>query len=404
VKFNDREFIGVMLGADIGAYSMARAFYQEYKIKSVVIGQSHGLGPAQNSKIIENVIISDPDSPKVFIDTVNGIAERYKEKKLILFACSDLYVKLVVNTSDNLAENVIAPFVDKDTADTLMSKEKFYEICKKHGLDYPKTFIYTKDTPRDFKLPFDFPIILKPSDGRDYRSREFEGQLKAFTLDTREQLDTMLARTYESGYSSSMIIQEFIPGDDTAMRVLTCYSDKNHNVTMMALGRVILEEHTPFGIGNYVTVINDADPELFATVKEFLEKIEFVGFSNFDMKFDKRDDKYKMFEINLRQGRSNYFVTASGTNICKFPVEDLILDKTLETEYLSDPHFTNFVPNFLALSYVDNPALKKLIKQLIRHKRWRNPIWYKRDLGLKRLIYYYASQISYVRKFKKKSV
>ena len=36
-------------------------------------------------------------------------------------------------------------------------------------------------------------------------------------------------------------------------------------------------------------------------VKNLLEDLHYVGFSNFDIKYDKRDGKYRFFEINTRQ-------------------------------------------------------------------------------------------------------
>ena len=48
LQFTEREFIPVLLGGDINAYSVARAFYEEYQVKSLVFGKYH-TGPAYRS-------------------------------------------------------------------------------------------------------------------------------------------------------------------------------------------------------------------------------------------------------------------------------------------------------------------------------------------------------------------
>ena len=60
------------------------------------------------------------------------------------------------------------------------------------------------------------------------------------------------------------------------------------------------------------------------TISQFLEQIGYTGFANFDIKYDPRDGLYKVFEINLRQGRSNYYVTGAGMNISRYLVRDRV--------------------------------------------------------------------------------
>ena len=123
-----------------------------------------------------------------------------------------------------------------------------------------------------------------------------------------------------------------IPGDDSNMRVLTAYSDKNGKVKMMCLGHVLLEEHTPKGLGNHCAIITELDRPFREQFKAYREEIGFVGYSNFDIKYDMRDNKYKVFEINTRQGRSNFYVTGSGHNIAELLVEDFIYNRPIKED------------------------------------------------------------------------
>ena len=138
--------------------------------------------------------------------------------------------------------------------------------------------------------------------------RTFQGVNKVYICQSWEELLHALDQVYAAGYPDHMVLQEFIPGDDTYMRVLTNYSDRNGQVKLMCLGHVLLEEHSPHGIGNHAVIITEHDEALSLKIKELLEELHYTGFSNFDIKYDQRDGKYKAFEINCRQGRSNYYV------------------------------------------------------------------------------------------------
>ena len=54
MKFREECFLPVIIGADINAYSLARSFHEEYKIKSLVISMLEAK-IISKSKIIEKV-------------------------------------------------------------------------------------------------------------------------------------------------------------------------------------------------------------------------------------------------------------------------------------------------------------------------------------------------------------
>ena len=129
-----------------------------------------------------------------------------------------------------------------------------------------------------------------------------------------------------------MIIQDKIPGRDNKMYDLHVFCGKNKKVQYMNLGNVLLEEHTPKGLGSNAATITTYNPELMNKIKNLLEKIGYQGWCDCDLKYDERDGKIKIFEINIRQGRSHYRNTGSGYNVAKFIVDSFVYNKDKEKE------------------------------------------------------------------------
>lgn len=398
MNFKQREFIPVLLGGDINTYSVARAFYEQYQVQSYVFGK-YPSGPSYGSKITIYTPNVKIDTDKVFLKTVNGFAAKHADKKIVLVGCGDSYVALISKHKKELAENIIAPYIDFDLMDSLQQKETFYQLCEEYGIDYPGTLIYKPEMGLDFEMNFPFPVICKPSNGVMYWEHPFPTQNKIYKLDSREELNQVIQDIYGAGYTDSLIIQDTIPGNDEYMRVLTSYSRKDAKVKMMCLGHVLLEEHTPHGLGNHAVIITEPNKELMKKVKKLLEDLHYVGFSNFDIKYDSRDGKFKFFEINTRQGRSNYYVTGSGFNVAKYIVEEYIYGKELPFETAREEHLWMVVPKKVAFKHVKDPKLKAKMQKLIKSGKVVNPVFMKGDFKLNRWLRMMKQHFSHYKKF-----
>ncbi len=405
------KFLPILLGSDMNVYGMARAFHEAYGIQSVAYAGTE-LAPTRFSKIVKVNQVDGFDHDPGFFDTLVDLAKTTyhdPEVRYLLIPCGDGYAELLAKHKEALKPYYTFIANDYALLERLINKVSFYEVCEEFSLPYPKTFILTKDllTDGQFKeaLPFDFPVALKPANSVAWLSVDFEGRKKAFIIDNRQEFDTIVSRIYQAGYEDEMIVQDFIPGDDSNMRVLNAYVDENNDVRVMALGHPLLEDPTPGAVGNYVVIIPDENQQIYQMIRKFLKEINYVGFANFDLKYDRRDGQYKLFEINLRQGRSSFFITLSGLNLAQFLTEDLVFEKPYtETIYgkadTPDAKLWLGVPKNIFLTYAKENQDKERAKKLLAQDRWGTTVFYKKDMSLKRWILLKRMFYLYNKRFK----
>ena len=398
-------FQPLLLGSDINVYGMARSFYEEYGIVSVALA-SDQLAPTKYSKIVNVHVHPGFDTDPVFIEVMREYAKtKDATKPYLVIACGDGYAELVAKHREELTKDYVCPGNDYHLFEKLLSKVSFYNVCEEYQLPYPKTVIITKEmaeNPAAIELTFDFPVALKPANSVEYLSAQFEGRKKAFTIKTREEFELILGRVYEAGYTSEMICQDFIPGDDSHMRVLNVYVDHQSNVRMMCLGHPLLEDPTPAAIGNYVAILPDYNEKIYQTIQNFLETIHYRGFANFDMKYDPRDGEYKLFEINLRQGRSSFYVTLNGYNLARYVTEDLIFNRPFEqTIYGKGDTLWMGVPKKIFTTYVKDGSDKDRGMAMIHKGNYGTTVFYNKDRNFRRHLLMRYMFYNYHGRFKK---
>jgi D-aspartate ligase len=406
-----KKFTPILLGSDINVYGMARLFNEAYGIKVKAMADAQ-LAATRYSKIVDVELHHGFSADPTFMDVMRKKMEIYKDHKepVILIACGDGYAELLSKHKEELSKVFIVPYIDYDLLEKLISKEGFYEVAEEYGLPYPKTKIITMDDYKSGKytdVPFQFPVELKPEDPVSWLNCQFEGRKKTFTIHDENEFKDIVGKIYTNGYTEDLILQDFIPGDDSNMRTLNAYVDKNHQVKMMCLGHPLLEDPTPQSIGNYMTILPAYDEKLYEQVQAFLEKLNYTGMANFDIKYDTRDGQYKFFEINLRQGRSSFYVTLNGYNLAKWYIDDYVEDslKDKDTVYgnkLKSKHVLWMgVPVKIFKEYAFENEAKDTAEELIHEGRYGTTVFYDKDRNFKRWLLMKYMFHNYYARYKK---
>ncbi|MCI6568379.1 MAG: hypothetical protein MSF32_05680 [Dysosmobacter sp.] len=383
------EFLPIILGGDITTYSLARSFHEEYGVKSVAVSMLKSI-MISHSSIIENIVVPDMDSKEHFVQRLIEIAKRYPGKKLLLMACGDWYVRMIVENRAALEEYYVVPYIGEELLNRLVLKDSFYRICDEVGVPYPKTFVYDCKDSQPLDFDFSYPVIAKPASSAAYHYAKFEGKKKVFRMKSEEELSAMLDKLRASGYDYKFLIQDTIPGLDYNMRILTCYCDRHGKVRFFSSGHVLLEDNAAMGVGNPVAIINDVNREIMENARRLLEHVGYTGFANFDIKYDERDGSFRFFEINTRLGRSNFYVTGSGFNAVKWIVDDLIYEKDFDDEPViadNEDSLYTVVPKDVLMNYVKDDALRQRVKELYAKGCVHDPLSYKGERNLIRRLY-----------------
>lgn len=404
-----QNFSVLILGSDINAYSMARSHYEAYSKKVDMFGKDF-LGVTKFSNIINFTKAENLSDKDVFIKTLNMYATSHRVEKIVLIATSDSWVRLLVENKDFLDKKFVHNYPNIDLLNKLLLKENFYATFG-NKLSVPKTFVYSctdRIGLEQFEDSWQYPIVLKPGNGVEYYKHSFEGQSKVYKIHSFQELQNIVKQIEDSGYKNNLIIQEFIPGGDDGLCDVVMYANTKGKVELATFAQIGLQERTPTGVGNCTVLVNGFNEyknevetkEIVLKLKNFLEEIGYTGFAEFDLKYDPRSGNFKIFEINPRQARSSYYLTACRHNMVEQLVDDLIHSKQKDFTFIQEKIVLSFVPKSVIYRYVESKNLLEEIKSLTSQNKFVRPLHYSKDLSIKRFFYLLVKDWKYVQKYK----
>ncbi len=375
--------VPVILGADLNCYNVSRAFHEAYGVKPYCFGR-YEMATTMHSSILHFTAVPDLENDETCLRILKEFAKEHPDDDLYLMGCTDRYADMLIRLHDQVPE-YHCPLPPKEIYQTIQKKAEFYEVCEKFGIPYPDTLVVTKEVELDEvteeKLGFAYPIVIKPSFSSEYFQHEFEGMKKVYFSHNPQESVDIVKEIYAHGYTDKIILQKTVVGGDSNMRVLTCFSDNKGKVRAMCLGHTMVEEHTPTGLGNHAAIVTEdvTNFPMAEKIRQMLEAIGYTGFSNFDIKRDGDSDDYRIFEINLRQGRSNYYVTGSGINIAKLVVEKYE-DPGEDLQVCTQQTYWHLIPSKVAFTYTEDKELVATAKRLEKEGKSSSSLEYGYDI------------------------
>lgn len=238
-----------------------------------------------------------------YLEVLFKIIDKYDINVLMPSSGHDIFP--FSENKEKLKRNgVIAVISDRDVLEICRDKILTFEhLNKKFNLPL------TTDNKNNIS---EFPVIAKPRYGK--------GSRDIIKIDDFAELD------YVDSRYSNMIFQEYLPGDEYTIDVL---SDMDSN-PITSVPRVRLQ--TRGGISTKGKIV--LDKELIEESFRIVKHLNIIGPSCVQVKKDK-DDGFKLVEINPRLGGGTIFSTLAGANFPKMII-DMVEGRSIKIPTISE--------------------------------------------------------------------
>ena len=294
----------LVLGGYVNGYSIIKELYEK-KVSKIVLFDSNKSLSCFSNKICEYHIVnkSAPNLKK-------AIFELYKKVNyIVIFPTDDIYIELLNDLYSELHTFCFIPFNNLNIRECL-NKHYQYSICESLGIPHPKTIILqTKDCLSKIKI-LTYPVLIKPNKRYDYKDGIFRSLLLNSDEDYSKNLE-LLKILIEKNVP--LIVSELIPGDDTNIYAYVGYRSYSGKILNEWVGKKLTQYPDNFGV--FSSAVNSAPEIVRKQGRLLLEAMSIYGIAEPEFKYDIRDKKYKLMEVNLRSMMWHRLGNVSGVNL-----------------------------------------------------------------------------------------
>jgi predicted ATP-grasp superfamily ATP-dependent carboligase len=195
-----------------------------------------------------------------------------------------------------------------------------FQLAQKAGINVPQTWLIenTSHLTPDLFPESTWPLILKGREVNAWRE-VFGGTIKGFRINTYAELIKACEPALKK--QVPLVAQEVIAGPDTNHYKYCAYRSQTGETFAEFCLQKIRQNPIRFGIGSVVRSVENK--ELINTGRKFFKGIDYQGIGSAEFKYDQKDGKLKLIELNPRYWQQNTLAETCGINFPLINYRDL---------------------------------------------------------------------------------
>lgn len=294
----------LVLGGYVNGYSIIQELFEKNVENIILFDTSRKV--ASYSKKIKRFILIDSSSEQL-LEELLRLHQEYA--KIIIFPTDDLQLENLCEIYDKISPFCFLPFNKENLLDYL-KKYNQYKHCEVLGIPFPKTIVIkTKDDIPKISL-IQYPVLIKPYKRVDLKVEIFKNLQISSAIELEENLG-ILERFISLGIH--FLASEIIPGDESNIYAYVAYRSQDGKILNEWTGKKLSQYPDDFGI--FSSASNQAPEDVLFQGRILLNGMNITGIAEPEFKYDYRDGKYKLTEINLRSMMWHRVGNLSGVNI-----------------------------------------------------------------------------------------
>jgi predicted ATP-grasp superfamily ATP-dependent carboligase/SAM-dependent methyltransferase len=242
---------------------------------------------------------------------------------MALIPCTDQWVAAVAGLDPALTARFPASVAPPETIQILLDKGRFAEAAARLGVPHPRTIcLNPQDDPATLPEASFQGAFLKPRNAKAFLERY---GVKATRFTTRSEAIVCMLEARRAGLE--LMLQEDIPGPATRHYYVSGFVDRNGTECASFAFRWLRrhpQEYRGFGGAYGVSIPLEEMSEAVQAVRHLLGALRYRGVFNAQFKYDERDGRFKILEVNARPWIWVDFAIACGVDVVEMAYRDAL--------------------------------------------------------------------------------